>query len=207
MAKSKSRRETKKNSAKAVNWGGQAAGSSRRIDLAVGLAVLAMLIAGGLYWWGNFQSAGDFETLAAQGQAALQRVKTTPGGGGHLEPGQTQVYAQRFPTSGRHDPVPLDPGFYEQTQPATKLVHSIEHGHIVIYFDSPGAEAVQHLRDWTALYSGHWDGVIATPAAGLRKVVVLTAWHNSLRLTEFDPAAAAAFIDKFRGRGPENPVR
>jgi hypothetical protein len=49
--------------------------------------------------------------------------------------------------------------------------------------------------------------VIATRSSGLGKAVVLTAWRRILRLDEFDPPAAAAFIDQFRGRGPENPVR
>ena len=63
------------------------------------------------------------------------------------------------------------------------------------------------MKDWTALYGGHWDGVVATPSSGLGKAVVLTASRKILRLDEFDPAAAAAFIDRFRGRGPEKPMR
>jgi hypothetical protein len=35
----------------------------------------------------------------------------------------------------------------------------------------------------------------------------LTAWTKKLSLVQFDEAAAAAFIDAFRGRGLENPVR
>ena len=35
----------------------------------------------------------------------------------------------------------------------------------------------------------------------------MTAWRKRLRLKTFDASAAAAFIDAYRGRGPENPVR
>lgn len=38
-------------------------------------------------------------------------------------------------------------------------------------------------------------------------VILLTAWTKMLRLAKFDAASAAAFIDRFRGRGPEHPVR
>jgi hypothetical protein len=207
MPKSRIRRKFKKGASGQVNWGGRAAKSSRRIDLVFAAIALVALIAGGIYYWQDHLLGGDFEALAAQGQAALGRVKTTSGRGGHLGPGQTQVYVERFPTSGKHDPVPIDPGFYRDAQPATKLVHSVEHGHIVIYYENPGVEAVQFLKDWSSLYGADWQGVIATPASGLRQVVMLTAWRKSLRLAEFDPAAAAAFIDKYRGRGPENPVR
>jgi hypothetical protein len=37
--------------------------------------------------------------------------------------------------------------------------------------------------------------------------VVLTAWRKILKLDSFEPAAAAAFIDTYRGRGPEKRVR
>jgi len=42
---------------------------------------------------------------------------------------------------------------------------------------------------------------------GLGQRLILTAWGEILRLDHFDPAVAAAFVDKYRGRGPENPVR
>ncbi len=169
---------------------------------------MAALVAGGLFFWRSYQTSGEFEVLAAQGQAALARVETPPGrGGGHLASGRGHIYGVPFPTSGIHDRIPADPGFYRDSQPATKLVHCVEHGHIVIYYESPGAEAIQLLKDWASLYGGHWDGVVATPSSGLGKAVVLTAWRKILRLDEFDPAAAAAFIDEFRGRGPENAVR
>jgi hypothetical protein len=37
--------------------------------------------------------------------------------------------------------------------------------------------------------------------------VVLTAWRKILKLDTFEPASAAAFVDAYRGRGPENKVR
>jgi hypothetical protein len=43
--------------------------------------------------------------------------------------------------------------------------------------------------------------------SGLGEQVVLTAWTKRLMQKKFDIASAAAFIEKFRGRGPENPIR
>jgi hypothetical protein len=103
--------------------------------------------------------------------------------------------------------MPIDPGFYTGRQRPTQLVHSVEHGHIVIYYDAPGADTMSTLKDWTALFGGHWDGVVAVPSSGLGKAVVLTAWRKILKLDSFEPAAAAAFIDTYRGRGPEKRVR
>ena len=83
----------------------------------------------------------------------------------------------------------------------------MEHGHIVIYIDRPNAEGVRLLTLWANMYRGMWDGLVVVPRANLGTGVILTAWTKMLRLPDFDPAAAAAFIDQFRGRGPENPVR
>ena len=83
----------------------------------------------------------------------------------------------------------------------------MEHGHVAIYFDQPDEEAMRLIRTWAGLFRGPWSGVIASPSPGLGQAVVLTAWQRRLRLDTFDPAAAAAFVDLFRGRGPENPVR
>ena len=51
------------------------------------------------------------------------------------------------------------------------------------------------------------DGVVVTKDNALGSRVVLTAWRRRLELNPFDAAAAAAFMDAYRGRGPENAVR
>jgi hypothetical protein len=49
--------------------------------------------------------------------------------------------------------------------------------------------------------------MVVTPKPGLGRDVVLTAWGKRLRLSPFEAPAAAGFIDRFRGRGPEKAVR
>lgn len=208
MPKSRTRKKSAKGKPKSIDWSAGAGKGSGLINLVLGTVVLAAVVAGGLYLWQLQQTGSEFETLIAEGQPALARVETTPDhGGGHLEPGQGHSYGTAFPTSGIHDRVPIDPGFYTARQRPTQLVHSVEHGHIVIYYDAPGADAMSTLKDWTSLFGGHWDGVVAVPSSGLGKAVVLTAWRKILKLDSFEPAAAAAFIDTYRGRGPEKRVR
>ncbi len=174
--------------------------------MAVTVAIIAAAI--GAYWWRSAAVERDFLALAAEGKAALSGVRNERSlGGGHLGLGQTRTYPSRFPTSGSHHSVPTEPGVYQDQQPAIHLVHALEHGHIVIYYDKPGGAVLETLRRWTKLYSGHWDGVVATRMSGLGRKIVLTAWTKSFSQAEFDRPAAAAFIDAFRGRGPENRVR
>ena len=78
---------------------------------------------------------------------------------------------------------------------------------IVIYYDQPSAEDLETLKRWTALFTGPWSGIVSVRRAGLGEKVILTAWRRILRLDRLETEAAAAFIDAYRGRGPENPVR
>ncbi len=153
----------------------------------------------------------EFEVLARAGWDRLARVENLPNAGyDHLAPGQEYQYPSAFPTSGPHSHTPAHPGFYLDLPPLGRLVHSLEHGWIVIYYDSPGEIAVDLLRDWSRKFRGPWSGVVVV--RGSRRLdpdeaVVLTAWNRRLRLDPFEPTAAAAFVHAFRGRGPENRVR
>ena len=149
----------------------------------------------------------QIQTLAAEGRDALNEVRSFPSDGrAHLDPGQTYNYEHRFPTSGPHDPQPVEPGVYTESQPPTKLVHALEHGNIVIYYDEPAPKILNLLRTWAEHHDGKWSGLVLTPESGLGDEIVLTAWTKMLRLDPFDRVAAAAFIDTYRGRGPEHPV-
>ena len=161
------------------------------------VVAVAAAVAAAWFWW-----------AAKQEFARLNAVERFPSEGtAHIRPGERVTYRTEPPTSGPHDAVATSPGFYSEIQPPEKLVHALEHGNIVIYVDRPGPAVLQTLKEWAGQYSGRWDGVIVTPYAGLKRSVILTAWQHRLRLEEFDIVAATAFIDKFRGRGPENPVR
>ncbi|WOD38504.1 DUF3105 domain-containing protein [Nodosilinea sp. E11] len=173
----------------------------------VGIAVLMTALIGGL-WYRNRPQSVAFEPNTTIGEAAMTNIQTFPDQGQvHVAPGQPVNYDTDFPTSGPHDPNPVLPGVYSQEQRLEELVHSIEHGNIVIYVDQPGQVAMDTLTAWASEFSGYWDGLVVVPRPGLGEEVVLTAWNHKLRLPEFEPEAAATFIDTYRGRGPENPVR
>ncbi len=169
--------------------------------------VAAVLIAAGLgyaFWPGG----GEDESQKSAGKDTASQVKTIPSRGvAHLRPKQTQAYPDSYPTSGPHAVDGTDPGFYGKPQPPTRLVHSLEHGNIVIHYDQPGDDVLNSLREWAVLYTNPWSGVIATPQPSIGKTVVLTAWTKRLTLPNFERPAAAAFIDLYRGRGPKKRVR
>lgn len=204
--------QQQKRAAAAPHQGGTAArptakGSRSRWITAV--AALAVAAAAFWWWWDFRQAEAGFEALVKSGQPALSRVERIPAEAstGHLRPGESIRYRQDPPTSGRHHATPLNSGVYDAPPSPTMLVHSLEHGHVVIYYDRPEEADLVLLTGWARLFTGHWSGVVLTPRPGLGKKIILTAWRRILRLDRLEPQAAAAFIDRFRGRGPENPVR
>jgi len=207
-SKSKPRKKGQSQS-RHLNWGPNVSGKQRTRDRLIVVAVVAVaIIGGGAFWWNQTRATNEFAELAAAGAKALERVQTEPiGANDHLPIGQRLTYPTQFPTSGAHDSRPLRAGFYEEPQWPERLLHSQEHGHIVIYYDQLDPADREILKDWTGLYTGQWDGVIATPMPGIGRRVVLATWGRLLRLRGFDASSAAAFIDAYRGRGPEQKVR
>ena len=177
----------------------------RRLQLAGGLIFVLAVVAA--LWWVASQRERDFAALAREGRGELQERVVTEPSAGRAHVAHAGDYEHRFPTSGAHNPTWVDPGVYTRRQSRGRLVHALEHGNIVIYYDDPPAPVLERLRAWAGIYDGQWSGIVLVPAAGLDESIVLTAWTRRLVLDEFRPEIAAAFIDAYRGRGPENPVR
>lgn len=209
MAKSRSKRRKGASGGRQIAWGGiYAQGKRRRDYVIVAAAVIVVAVGGGLYWWRLASTERAFLALADEGRAVLSQAQSFRSEGrAHLDANEPIEYPGRFPTSGRHYAKAVEPGFYDEVQNPAHLVHAAEHGNVVIYYDQPGEEVVATLRGWARLYGGRWDGLVVTPMPGLDETVVLVAWNRRLTLDRLDPAAAATFIDVFRGRGPENRVR
>jgi hypothetical protein len=172
-----------------------------RYPVARRLVLLSLLLPGVVF-------AQGFEALAKEGQPRLSQVQTEPDrGNAHVAQGTAVAQDQEFPLSGPHWPKPTASGFYQEPQPKGALIHALEHGQVVVYYDKPGFQALSTLKRWSDELAGNWSGLIAVPHEGLGDDLVLTAWRHRLDLPQFDAAALAAFIDAYSGRGPENRVR
>ena len=174
------------------------------------LVLVATIVFAGGWWWSENRRVDKlFLDHVEMGDGTLDRVErhADHGTSGHLTAGERVNYGTNTPTSGRHDGRPVSPGVYQSVKAPTMLVHSLEHGMVVVYYDRLSADAMATLEDWSGLYSGPFSGIVVTRQPGLGDKLVLTAWRKSLTLDGFDAPAAVAFIDAYRGRGPENPVR
>ncbi|PSQ15149.1 hypothetical protein BRD00_15480 [Halobacteriales archaeon QS_8_69_26] len=192
------------------------------IALVLGISIAGVLGATYLFSGGGGGAAGadtsanpdgiEAEPLPNSGNPSLlEDVESHPSEGGDHVPESTDPDYDFPPTSGDHYRTPAFPGFYEKTPALGHLVHSLEHGAIVIYYDpaSTSDDAEQSLREFAAQHTDPWASVVVVenPVENPESTYVLTAWRHSLRMDDYDPEVVRAFIAEYIGRGPENPVR
>lgn len=142
--------------------------------------------------------------------ALLQDVERFPSEGtAHVATGAEVDYATSPPTSGPHYGSPAEPGFYTEAPPAGNLVHSLEHGAVVVYYDPTAItpEAEESLRAFARNHDDTWAAVIVVPNDDPESAYVLTAWRTMLRTDDYDAEQVHAFLGEYLGRGPEHPVR
>ena len=123
-------------------------------------------------------------------------------------------YRQNPPNSGKHFATPATDGIYNEQPPATALVHTLEHGRVVIWFKrNLPADARGQLK---SLFDEDPYQLVLTPnTTGMRPAVAATAWNSdpvplgtgqSLACPRWNDDvidALRAFRDEHRGRGPE----
>jgi hypothetical protein len=188
----------------------------------IALGVGAVALVGFMIWYGIKSSppapdaAPATETASAKG-CSHSPVKVDIAGlenvaclnQEHVPMTQRVAYRTNPPLSGNHYESWVSPGFYESKQTPELLVHNLEHGNVVIYYnrDLLSASELNQIKKLTDLYKSDFEAVIAVPYADKTHPVTLTAWENGLHLEKVDSALMDKFIDAFRGRGPEKQVR
>jgi uncharacterized protein DUF3105 len=139
----------------------------------------------------------------------------------HLPNGGTVLpkgfkYNSNPPTSGIHSDATVIYGIYDQPVNTVSTVHNLEHGAIVIRYGPqvPQSE-IQKLRDF---YPEDPNGLVIAPMPGLGRTIALAAWTydqgrandrtyqgegHLAKCTRVDEDALKAFVDAYRGKGPE----
>ena len=153
---------------------------------------------------------------AARGAGCV--LKTTPSRGEAdrqhaTSPDEKVRYRGNPPTLGRHAPQPAGDGLYQQAPPDESLVHTMEHGRVIIWAKpSLPAKARMTLR---ALFEEDDHQLVATPRANMPYEVAATAWNGdpqpggtgrTLGCPKWNDEvvdALRAFRDEHRSRGPE----
>jgi hypothetical protein len=132
----------------------------------------------------------------------------------HVADGTRVTYKTDPPTSGNHWAGPTPPGFYAPGQADAytlpeRLVHSLEHGNVVIYYNptTVTTEQQDRLKALARKWPGQWDGVVVVPRNDAEYPIILTAWEYMQKLKTWNEDQINDFVRTFAGRGPENPMR
>lgn len=135
-------------------------------------------------------------------------------GGGHVgdgtdvRGGDPAAYGSLPGTSGPHWGTPDNWGIYTQPQAESQLIHNLEHGGIVIWYqpDQLDASGLQQLTGWvqSQVRSTRFK-VILSPWAGadFGHPIAITAWNYLLYQDALDLSAVQGFMDAHYGRSPE----
>ena len=114
-----------------------------------------------------------------------------------------QSYGVDPPSGGNHNPSPSPSGiFTPENKPAdTNIVHSMEHGYVVIWhrpdIDTAGLD---QLRELVRKYS---RDILLVPRDSLIQPVAATAWHRRLLCQRLDVDSLERFVTAYRNKGPE----
>ncbi len=167
----------------------------------VGLIVLGVIV-GIAYWvWLSMQPlVGSEEWTAIPTQEPV-----------HIETGvEYEPYNTNPPTSGAHYGDPMQPataGFYEAARPDENLVHSLEHGYVIIWYDcaqvtEQECEDIQtglkQVIDATASYK-----IIVMPRENMEAPIIATSWGMMYKQETLDRDKLVAFVKANREKSPE----
>ena len=153
--------------------------------------------------------------ISAQ-QAGCQLKLNLPDEGNTHVPNSTPVdYKTVPPTSGNHNPVPIDDGAYttpitSDTSKPTNIrneVHAMEHGRIEIHY-KPSLPKAQQLA-LKGVFDADPNGMLLYPDPDMPYDVAVTAWTNEVVCPHYNEGVLDVirnFRDTYRGNGPEQQI-
>lgn len=135
-------------------------------------------------------------------------------GAEHIPEGQSAVdYNSDPPTSGQHYDTPVEAGFYDEAPVDEQLVHNLEHGHVVIYYNCSDLseadcgqlkENIRQAMDAAGIVPlTGTPKLVAVPRPSMENLITYTSWGRLYRANDFDPEEFQLFVEQNRNRSPE----
>ena len=119
----------------------------------------------------------------------------------HLPEGTDIQYNSNPPAGGEHYATTAHAGIYDTPPPDGNLVHSLEHGAVILWYKSDlPQDQVEKLKTVFNKASGK---KIMVPRKNLDVPVALTSWGYLLKLKTIDEAKIKEFIETNNDRAPE----
>ncbi len=122
-------------------------------------------------------------------------------GRGHLNPGDPiPNYKSNPPTSGIHNPQWYPSGVYDNNVDVTQLIHSLEHGYVILYYNGIPQDQINQLVN---IQRSDSFKMIVAPYANMPYKIALVAWTRLQPCDGPNEQAIRSFTAQFRNQGPE----
>jgi hypothetical protein len=163
-----------------------------------GVVLLTLSLIVGWAWLSDSKATEEKERL---GQPPLGEA-VADDGASHVPVGTEVAYKSNPPVGGPHYALTQRAGIYNEAIPDGKLVHSLEHGAVILWYKSDLAqEAIEKLKE---IYrSTAISKKIMVPRESLDVPVALTSWGRILKLETIDEEKIKEFMLVNHDRAPE----
>jgi len=119
----------------------------------------------------------------------------------HVPEGTSIQYNTNPPAGGPHYPVTAHAGVYDKAPADGYLVHSLEHGTVILWYREDLAKGeVEKLK---GIFNKMGGKTIMTPRKGMDVPVGVTSWGRILKLKEIDEKKILEFYETNYNRAPE----
>jgi hypothetical protein len=175
----------------------------RQLIIKVATVLGAAVIVGGiayLIWAGAQPAPGREEWEEIPIQEAI-----------HIESGESyEPYNSDPPTSGYHYGTPMQPtnaGFFEEALPDENMVHSLEHGYVILWYDCTDMsdeecaalkDGIRDVIEQTETYK-----VVGMPREGMDTPIIAVSWGMMYKQETLNEEGLIAFVNANRERSPE----
>jgi len=120
----------------------------------------------------------------------------------HVPVGTKIKYNSNPPAAGPHYEEPSHAGYYDKAPADGHLVHSLEHGAIILWFNPDlSSNDKARLKNFFDKTRGK---TIMVPRKNMGVPVALTSWGRILKLKTIDEKAMQNFFDTNINRAPED---
>ncbi len=164
------------------------------IKIIVGIVVATILIIVGGVFFVSRQDARLNTPLAGE------EVKI--GDSSHVPVGTKVSYTSDPPAGGHHYDEPVHAGFYDTVQSDGNLVHSLEHGAVIIWYN-PKKLSKDQIEGMRKIFDQLGGKSIMTPRESMKTPIALSSWGRVQYLSTIDEKQIKGFFETNHGRGPE----
>ncbi len=166
--------------------------TEHKIFIGIGLATV-LIMGGGIF----FLSKQD-ERLSKP--LVGQEIAIT--GRNHLPEGTPIQYSSNPPAGGPHYPHPQPAGIYTNPPPDGNLIHSLEHGAVILWYN-PKLMSKEQIETLKNIYNQTSGKTIMTPRDSMDVPVAVSSWGRVLKLKAIDEKQIKAFFETNIDRGLE----